>query len=271
MMKLIRGEYFPSSSNKTLMHYDKLYCNPNTIEDGDIIYSDTHYILKYKDILNTKKDLIIITHNSDHYVCDGNPWDSNGISVDELSCYSRWYAQNSYSEKENVFPIPIGFENTRWEEVFGPKTHWINQVVCENIEPKSLVYLNCKKDTNISERQRCYDLLSSMEFVTIDIPNLQYIDYLKRIKEHKFAISPRGNGLDCHRTWEILMMKRVPILKREGQLEELYSEMPVMFIDDWTDLNKIDLEKEYKKFSFENQKYLEFDFWIEKINKTFEF
>jgi hypothetical protein len=57
------------------------------------------------------------------------------------------------------------------------------------------------------------------------------------------------------------MMKRVPIIKREGNLEKLYENIPVLFIDSWEDLNKLNLNTLYKEFSFENQNYLYFDFW----------
>lgn len=263
MMNIIRGEFFPSISNKVLYYYDNLFCNPNSINDGDIVYCDTHNILKHKEILNQKKNLIIITHNSDHYLCDGIPWDNNGISVDELTCYSYWYGQNSYSKK--VIPIPIGFENFKWESSFGPKTKWLSEFRDIISSPTSLVYLNCNRNTNIKERQMCYDECLSSDIVNVDLPNLSYSQYLNRIKEHMFVMSPRGNGLDCHRTWEVLMMRRVPILKREGELEKLYENMPVLFVDNWTDIHNIDLEKVFNTLSFDNQEYLEFEFWKNKI------
>jgi len=268
-MNLIRGEYFPSLVNKVLIHYDTLYCNPHTINDGDIVYCDTHQILRFKEILNLKKDLIIITHNSDHYLCDGKPWDSNGINVEEFTCYKKWYGQNSYSFK--VIPIPIGFENIRWESVFGPKTHWLNDAKNVSTQPTSLVYLNCNKNTNAGERKKCYDECSKMtDIVNVDSPNLTYSQYLDRIKEHMFVLSPRGNGLDCHRTWEILMMRRVPILKREGKLEELYDNIPVIFVDNWADMHSMNLKKIFESHSFENQDYLGFEFWKNKVQQYFK-
>lgn len=261
MKELIRGEYFPQLSTKVLFYYGQLFCDPTTVQDGDIVYCDTHSILQFKDILNTKKDLTLITHNSDHYLCDGPSWNENGINVDELKCYKKWYGQNSYSLKENVIPIPIGFENTRWESSFGPKTEWIEEICNQEIAPTSLIYLNCNKFTNISERENCYNFARNLSFITVDEPKLSYVDYLKRIKEHKFVLSPRGNGLDCHRTWEVMMMKRVPILKREGQLERLYFGMPVLFVDKWEELVEIDLDSSYDKISFKSQSYLFFDFW----------
>ena len=63
-MNLIRGESFPKSATKVLVHYDKLYCDPNTIDDGDIVYTDTHHALMFKDILNKRTSLTIVTSNS---------------------------------------------------------------------------------------------------------------------------------------------------------------------------------------------------------------
>jgi len=57
------------------------------------------------------------------------------------------------------------------------------------------------------------------------------------------------------------MMKRVPIIKREGNLEQLYTGIPVLFVDQWEDLNKSNLESLYADFSFEKQNYLYFNFW----------
>lgn len=262
-MRLIRGEYYPSLANKVLIYYDNLYCNPDDIMDGDIVYCDTHQILQFKDILNQRNDLILVTHNSDHHLCDGKPSNANGVSVDEFTCYKKWYGQNSYSSR--VTPIPIGFENTRWESSFGLKTEWLHSIRNLDCEPSSAVYLNCNRNTNLSERQYCYNIAKDLGCVTIDEPNLSYNEYLKKIKQHKFVLSPRGNGLDCHRTWEILMMKRVPIIKKEGNLESLYRNLPVMFINDWVDLMEINLDKVYKNFSFDSQDYLNFEYWSNLI------
>lgn len=262
-MKLIRGEHFLSIADKVILHYDQLFCNLQTINDGDTVYCDTHYILKYKNYLNTKKDLTIITHNSDHCLYDGEVQRDNAININELNCFSRWFGQNSYTPK--VIPLPIGFENIRWEVNFGPKAQWLENSRGKISEPESLVYLNCNQNTNVEERKTCYDECLKMDIVNIDNPNLTYLQYLNRIKEHMFVLSPRGNGLDCHRTWEVLMMRRVPILKREGQLEKLYKNLPVLFVDNWTDIHNMDLKQLFKSFSFDNQEYLEFEFWKNKI------
>ena len=49
---------------------------------------------------------------------------------------------------------------------------------------------------------------------------------------------PEGNAVDCHRNWEVLLLKRVPIMKRNPYLEECYKDYPILWVDDYADVNK---------------------------------
>jgi hypothetical protein len=51
-------------------------------------------------------------------------------------------------------------------------------------------------------------------------------------------ICPQGNGVDCHRNWEVLYLKRVPIMKRTSYLEELYKDYPILWVDDYSEITK---------------------------------
>ena len=259
--QLFRGQHVPFFADKILIHYDHLYSDPHKIKDGDFVYCDTHQLLKFKDILNLRNNLTLITHNSDYYVCDGASNDINGINVDSFTCYKKWYAQNCYSINPKLIPIPIGFENKKWENIFGPKTKYINRVSMNIVEPTGLVYFNFNQNTNLKDIKECFDFSINTSYVNIDEPNLSYINYLNRIQHHKFILSPNGNGLDCHRTWEILKLQRIPILKRQGQLERLYANMPVLFVDNWNDINQLNLSDIYHNYNFLNQEYLNFNYW----------
>lgn len=52
---------------------------------------------------------------------------------------------------------------------------------------------------------------------------------------HLFALSPRGNGLDSHRTWELLFFGVVPIVT-SSSLDPLFDGLPVVVVQDWTDI-----------------------------------
>ena len=32
----------------------------------------------------------------------------------------------------------------------------------------------------------------------------------------QFVLSPRGNGVDCHRTWDVLAVGAIPVVLRHG-------------------------------------------------------
>lgn len=63
----------------------------------------------------------------------------------------------------------------------------------------------------------------------------------------KYVLSPKGVGLDCHRTWEAIVLGCTPILKNSS-LNYLYSDIRIFFVDDW----KLP-EKCYASFAFYKQ------------------
>jgi hypothetical protein len=82
------------------------------------------------------------------------------------------------------------------------------------------------------------------------------------------VISPRGNGLDCHRTWEILLMGSYPVVKT-STLDVLYTDFPVIIVKNWNQVTKEFLEQKYKELSSRRYDFsmLCIDYWINKINK----
>jgi hypothetical protein len=56
-----------------------------------------------------------------------------------------------------------------------------------------------------------------------------------RHADYAFAVSPRGAGLDCHRTWEALVLRTIPIVKHSTLLP-VYGGFPVAVVRDWTEV-----------------------------------
>lgn len=59
----------------------------------------------------------------------------------------------------------------------------------------------------------------------------------ERNRQYPFWLSPRGNGLDCHRTWEAFYLDIIPIVWNNS-LTVLYENLPVVIINDITELNE---------------------------------
>ena len=54
--------------------------------------------------------------------------------------------------------------------------------------------------------------------------------------EYAFVLSPFGNGMDCHRTWEALLCGCIPIV-RSSVFDELFEGLPVLIVDKWEDVS----------------------------------
>ena len=56
-----------------------------------------------------------------------------------------------------------------------------------------------------------------------------------------FVVSPHGNGLDCHRTWEALALGHIVLVPR-SPLDGLFAGLAVVIIDDWSQITPRNLE-----------------------------
>jgi hypothetical protein len=88
----------------------------------------------------------------------------------------------------------------------------------------------------------------------------------KNQTNYSFVISPFGNGMDCVRTWEALILGCIVIVQK-SPLDPLYEDLPVLIVNDWKEITE-DLLKntiinfQEKKFLYEK---LTFEYWVTKI------
>lgn len=215
-------------------------------------------------IKNNRSHINIVSHNGD-------------LPVDEkyekyVDRFPKWYGQNVVAKHSKFIPIPIGLENDYVTNSV-EKKHVLFDTLknSDSINYKKIMYVNHNIGTNPKERKRPYEIFETNDWLTIEgcIGYSYQKNYYNKILEHAFILSPPGNGIDCHRTWEILYLRRIPILKRFGKTEELYADLPVVFINDYEEINfdflntKLDDIKS-KKFNFEK---LKFNYW-EKLVKS---
>lgn len=58
----------------------------------------------------------------------------------------------------------------------------------------------------------------------------------RNMTEFAFVLSPFGNGMDCHRTWEALLCGCIPIV-RSSVFNELFEGLPVLIVEKWSDIS----------------------------------
>jgi len=71
--------------------------------------------------------------------------------------------------------------------------------------------------------------------------------YMESLCLAKFAPSPEGNGIDCHRHWEALYCKSIPIVEDNELIKPKLEGLPVLYTHDYTELTPEYLNKKYEE------------------------
>jgi hypothetical protein len=82
------------------------------------------------------------------------------------------------------------------------------------------------------ERCRALAMLAQCDHVELLTSRLSQSEIWGRYADYPFVVSARGNGLDCHRTWELLYLGCIVITKTSS-LDPLFSGLPVVVVEDW--------------------------------------
>lgn len=118
-------------------------------------------------------------------------------------------------------------------------------------EPTKLLYINCGLGVERNNPERAYLVnFEGLNWTTCRFdkdskffPYSKYKDFLEELRDHKFMVCPRGHGMDCHRNWESLYMRRVPVMKDHPYFRKLMDGFPVLFVKDWEDVTQELLEE----------------------------
>ena len=145
------------------------------------------------------------------------------------------YAANAIGYGGKVHPFPYGLQRKLYP--VDVRLDEMHIALKSDPKPSKLLYINHAEHTNISERGNIRDMFANKSFATVS-PRVDYPEYCRMIQAHKFMICPEGNAVDCHRNWEVLLLKRVPIMKKNPYLEECYKDYPILWVDDYADVNK---------------------------------
>ena len=217
---------------------------PEEIAFADIIFVKTDDLESFFNNIHPKitTAYILISHNSDY----GAP--GNYVKYLNDPKLLRWYGQNPTVRHHDKFEaIPIGIIN-RYIEKIGDVDDYFkfnNFRNSNTINKDILVGINFHVET-FNERHTVFDMFSSQSYCQ-SIFAENHFDYLVNMSRCKYILSPRGNGLDCHRTWEALLVGSIPIVS-SSEMDELFQDMPIMIVKDWSEINQQFLEEQYDDY-----------------------
>jgi len=265
-----RGSAAPFISGDTFRVYvdhifdetTETFC-PEDVKAGDLVFvkSDWEYLETFFTSYHPRiaHPYILLTHNS-----DGSAPGPFRSYLDDAKLLA-WFAQNVEGEPHaKLHPIPIGIANTYCAHG-NPLIFSSCLPLAENQDRPYLCYLNIAVSNYPQERSYVWNLLAQQPWCTVSQPK-ELASYLQDLSRSKFVVSPRGNGLDCHRTWEAMLMGAIPIL-RTSSLDPLFSDLPVLIVEDWSVVSEAYLNEQYKiikkKTYLIEKRFIEY--WIKYI------
>lgn len=166
-------------------------------------------------------EFILITHNGDL-----------GVTHEHLLILNdpfliKWFAQNIHIQHPKLISIPIGIANEIWSH---GDINTLDEIRNIDIQKNNLIYTNFDVNTNFTERTKCITAINKHDIRLT--PKKPFREYLIDLKSSYFCISPNGNGVDCHKHWESLYLKTIPIVTKSVNSLS-YIGLPIFYIDSW--------------------------------------
>lgn len=227
----------------------------------------------YIDALHSKSDLLRLCGNFpdmkfiiftnledtpiDEYIFEAIP--------DNVLCVS---AVNAVSHGGKVIPAPYGLQRR-----MSPDDRRIEDITSAMkslpSNPPGLLYVSHNEGSH-SERVGVKDLFRNQPWAEVHEQRVSFSVFLYNLSQSKFMICPRGNAIDCHRNWEVLYMRRVPVMKRHPYLEELYKDLPVLFVNHYSEVTEellIENDNLYQQAQVMDLSTLTLPYFFDKIVK----
>ncbi len=268
--------------------------NYHNIEKGDLVWVQTCHIERfYHEVLPLVKNpfILLISEGDEsfpsncrnHFVFKSLIKNKNILHIFAQNC-------DYQGSSKKVSPIPIGIDfhtlayKRELPDVEGSPQAQVLQLkhIVGTLLPTSLRLKRAFVDFQHFDSMQRNPRYGNENRTTIfnQLKETHLIDYgpllprsqLWKVKgNYAFSISPHGNGLDCHRTWEDLVLGCIVIVKT-SPLDPLYEGLPVVIVQDWSEVTEENLNRWLLQYSdaFTNPFYREKltnRYWINKIQE----
>lgn len=278
-----RHNRFPESSNR---HIDADLLDG--VQDCEVVHicswlTITRFVKEFVPKLTKKVIMVSNDSDMDAPIFEKPVGPGDDIAKEEIRAFLEsdlcvhWFVQNCTLEHPKVSPIPIGMDYHTFSGINPPfqQEQILNQIA-RSAPPLEERRILCYGNYHFGmmgkyysqERLDCYR----------DVPrNLCYYEpqHIHRYQcwinqsQYCFVLSPAGGGMDCHRTWEALLLGCIPILRRlNPAFDKMFVDLPVLMVDHWTDITEDLLKKtvaEFKTRRFNLEK-LTLRYWVQQFN-----
>jgi len=148
-----------------------------------------------------------------------------------------WYSQNCDSDHPRIKPFPIGLDLHTPRSLATP-TGMVRQLQAlrrrqgdaDRRPPR--VFCDFSISRGSSQRREVLDALDGCPHVDFLGKRVSQRAIWELYAQYPLVLSTTGNGLDCHRTWELLYLGCIVVTKT-SPMDPLYEGLPVIIVEDW--------------------------------------
>jgi hypothetical protein len=209
-------------------------------QGGDVVFCKIDEVLRlFEQLRLTRKRIILVTGEGD-LPCDAFRQSFLPTNV------AHWFATNVTCAHSRVTATPLGLGSPLSSITL--KENEIAAARGAGVQRDQWLYVNFRPETNPGQRQGPYEHFEKMasfsDWIRFERPSEKggNKNFLEALVRHYFVLCPPGNGVDTHRMWEVLLAGAVPVVKR-SQAMESFSNLPILFVDDFREVTKELLEK----------------------------
>ena len=159
-----------------------------------------------------------------------------------------WHAQNRDFDHPKLHSLPIGINlHNLWSNPLQwgggfilPTLQELQlQTISENapsfFNREQKIFCNWHFSIDRADRKDCLERIDKTTCFFQPEPR-PMVETWEMQSQYQFVLSPHGAGLDCHRTWEALLLECVPIVK-SAKINDLFEGLPVITVHDWNEIN----------------------------------
>lgn len=190
----------------------------------------------------------------------------------------KWFAQNRNVDHPKLHFLPIGINiHNLWSDPLQwgggfilPSMQELQlKTIAQNAPPFSSripnVFCNWYFSIDRSDRKQCLKQIdhSICYFQPEPAPMTNTWELQS---QYQFVLSPHGAGLDCHRTWEALLLGCIPIVK-SANINGMFDGLPVLSVSEWSQVSPSFLENALREIEVReiNTEKLLMRYWASKI------
>jgi hypothetical protein len=190
----------------------------------------------------------------------------------------KWYCQNCTYDHPKIIRMPIGLDYHSSQDMRGMNIYPVQhdnmlKDIVKNAQPidERLVACYANFHFEINRHPDRQDAVNKIPagLVFYETARTERFMGYKNQSKFAFVVSPHGAGLDCHRTWEALILGCIPIVKK-SRLDQLYEYLPVLIVNDWSEITRellLSTIEQFKPKTF-NYDTLRLDYWKNQFSSA---